>query len=122
MAPTIRAFRFLAYGRSIAVDIQDDTVYLLAAVPGGWEPVPEFAQISATNADINAAGGPVRFADIIIAAVNVVLRILGAKPKPDDMPPPREDSLQDAVLSDLVGNVRAWELMDGTVELQRKQP
>lgn len=120
-APTSRAFRFLAYGRAFAVDIQADTVLLLSANSGGWERVPEFVTFKAETADILAAGGPVKFTDLILEAVNAVLRLLGAKPAPEDLPQPREGSLQDAVLADLGQNVRAWEKMDGAIELQRKQ-
>lgn len=121
MLPTTRAFRFIAYGRAFAVDIQNDRVLLFGVTPDGWSRATEFAAIPATNADIEAAGGPVKFVDAIIAAVNQFLRLIGAKPKPEDLPAPREGSLQDAVLADLNANVRPWEMMDGTFELQRKQ-
>lgn len=118
MQPTNRAFRFLAYGRSFAVDIHNDTVLLLGATQGGWERVPEFITFSATDADITTAGGAVKFTDLILEAVNFVLRLLGGKPADSDIPV--SAGLQGAVLSDLRANARAWQKMDGTVELQRK--
>lgn len=119
MNPGLSAFRFTAV-EQYAIDIVDESVYFLRLRAGGWEVVPEFTRFSATAEDIAAAGGPVRFADLILAAVNALLRLFQGKPRPEDRPEPPTQSAQDAVLDDLNTSVISHTLMDGTIQLRRR--
>lgn len=116
--PTIRSFRFPVDGTGYAIDIQGDAVLLLVFGPQGWARVPEFSPLPASAGAITDAGGPVKFVDLILEAVNAVLRILQGKPREGDIPEPADPSLQAEVLDRLNDTVVAHMLMDGSIELQ----
>lgn len=118
MNPTIRAYRFAAAGISYAIDIKADAVLFLELGPQGWERVEAFAPVTATDANILAQGGHVRFIDLILEAINAALRIIQGKPREGDIPKPEDPKPQDLALQHLNANVITHTLMDGTVQLR----
>lgn len=118
--PSLVAFRFQAYGNTYAVDIKAGIAVLLVDKASGWQIVPELPFLSATDGVITAAGGPVKFANVIVDAVNAVLALLLGRTVTPSSPLLSPLSLREEVLAELRTQFRVHELMDGSVELQRK--
>jgi len=118
MNPSVNAFRFSA-GNSYAVDILGESVFLLVERSSGWERVNELPDYSASNFAISAAGGPVKFVEAFIEALNAVLRILQGGAAPGDLPEP-DGTPQGDVLAYLNSSVVAHTMMDGVVQLRVK--
>lgn len=120
MNPSPHAFRFAVGTNAYALDISGDLVRLHVERRDGWQIAPEFSPLSASSEAIAAAGGPVKFAQLLIAAVNSVLRIIQGKPREGDIAKPEGDSAQSEVLAYLKSSVVAYTMMDGVVQLRVK--
>jgi len=120
MNPTNNAFRFAVGANAYALDIADDLARLYVERRDGWQIAPEFSPLSASAEAINAIGGPVKFAQLLIAAVNSVLRIIQGKPREGDIAKPKDDGPQSEVLAYLKSSVVAYTMMDGVVQLRVK--
>jgi hypothetical protein len=117
--PNNKAFRFTVETVHYAVDIVDKRVVVYSSTSGAvgsW--VLAASSIDASDESIKAAGGPVKFVDLIIDSINSFLRVIQGRQRAADLPAPA--NLQDEVLAAMRESVVAFTMMDATVQLRKR--
>jgi hypothetical protein len=117
--PSNKAFRFQVLTVHYAVDIVAKKVVMYSSTSGATGSWTLAAQsVDASDEAIKAAGGPVKFVDLIIESINSFLRIAQGKQLASDVPAPA--NLQDEVLAAMRESVFAFTMMDATVQLRKR--